>query len=205
MKKVSHKQFEIAVRKARAYVNNYDKVRWKICDIALSVCDPRKGGKKDQVFTLKKFAEEIELSSHTLYQWCRVKRLVFDKLPANVKQKISSYSYNDLDSVSLMVTENSSMAQVHQALKTILEVPPENAKFTRYYERDLSCILYNAQRPILMMNVDKEIIEKMMKRCDLISSLLKKELELRNKYSKEERVNKNLKQRKDALNDAKSI
>lgn len=188
-KKTTNKQWEIAIRTARQFVTNYDKTRWKICEIALGVCNITYGGRRSPMeFTLKRFANEIEINYQTLHDWIRIKRLVYDKLPIKVRDKISGYKYTDLADVCEEVDEKSTPKQVYTKLKEVLSELPENKKFMMYYDKGLGAILYNAQRPINMMNVDSNIIQKIVDRLKLITSLFEKELELRKKYSKTDRL-----------------
>jgi hypothetical protein len=75
------------VTEARQYVTSMNGHRLHIASLAIQACDIQHGGGahwsdfKD-VYTLKKFAEEIGVTYKTLHGWCRVKTNVIDKLPA---------------------------------------------------------------------------------------------------------------------------
>lgn len=201
--KITFKQYEAAVREARAYINRYDKVRWKVCELALSVCDTSHGGRKiESVFSLAKFADAIELDRKTLYEWCRIKRLVYDKLPATETKNTANYLYSDLRDVVDKVKPDSRPKEVLAIWREQLSKPMESKKFYKY-DKHLSAILYNAQRPIMMNLVEKEIIEKISGKCALISKLLDKELELRKKFSMEERLLKKQKTINNAISKAR--
>lgn len=188
MKKITFQEFEKAVREAKAYVNNYDKVRWKIVDICLRVCDTSKGGRKtEEIFSIHKFSEAIELNPKTLYEWIKIKTRVVDKLPATELKNKASYSFSDLADVSEKVNSDFTKKEVLQAWREQLSQPLEARKFVRYTGH-LKSILYNAQRPLNLMLVDIEIIKKIESMAGLISKFLKKEIELRKKISNEKRL-----------------
>lgn len=189
-KEVSFNEYEKAVREARQFIQKYDKVRFKIADIAMRVCDTSKGGrKKSSVFSITKFADAIELNNKTLCEWIRVKRLVIDKLPATELKDKSKYRYEDLRETVLKINEKSSKKEVLNQWRLQLAIPLENRAFIRY-DKHLRSILFNAQRPARLIMVEKVYIEDIIKKCDLIASLLKKEIEFREKFSKENRIMK---------------
>ncbi len=180
--KVTFKKFEENVRKARQYVKNYDKVRWVICELALEVCEFGHGGKiSEGVFTLTKFANEIEISPNTLWEWVRTKRAVVDKLPKTVQNKIHTYAYADILDTMKIVDPKSTPKQVYSAFQMVQKIDPGAKKFTRY-SKHIKTLLYNVQRPYLMAEAPKDIIEKMIEDLTIVVSMLKKELELRERF-----------------------
>lgn len=189
MKKITHKKWQLAVREARQYIQNYDKVRFKIVEIALSVCDISRGGRKDGEFTLSKFALAIDLIPKTLHGWVAVKRNVVDKLPSTYRQKISTYFYEDLRAVACSVDSSSSPKEVLLRFKEQLAQPPEIKKFVKY-NKHLNSILYNAQRPMNLLNIDGGLLTEIMQKCSAIAGLVSTELALREKFSTEERLTK---------------
>jgi len=184
----SKEEWEKAVREARSYVNNYDKVRWKICDIALRVCDIKKGGRvSSSAFTLTKFADAIELNPKTLMTWVSIKKKVIEKLPATELKDKSTYTFDDILRVSNQITEKATKAEVLRLWKQQLLIPRETKKFLKYI-RALDSILYNAQRPLKMTEIPEHNIKDIISKCSVIANLLNKELELRKRFSIEDRI-----------------
>lgn len=181
-RKVTPQEWEAAIRKARQYTAGYHRARWIIADLALSVCDVSLGGRKGPtVYSIRRFADEIEIDSKTLYQWIRVKRLVLDKLPKMVQKNAHKYLYQDFDAVCELVKKDTSPREVRDIWMTHLKTDPDTKKFKKY-SAHLNALLYNAQRPIMMREVSADLINEMIKKCDLISSLLRKELQFRERY-----------------------
>lgn len=203
-KKVSFKEWELAIREARQYINRYDKVRWRVCKIALRVCDIYHGGRKTQEhFTVTKFATAIDLNPKTLNEWIRIKIMVYDKITqAELKQ--NPHSYDDLRQVAMSVTRQTSKKEVLDKWRTQLAIPQDNKKFIKY-ERHLNAVLYNATKPMRMMNVDTQYLEKIISKCELIAKFLKKELELRKTMSQEKRMKKRHRKISEAIQEANEM
>lgn len=188
IKRVTFKEYEAAVRFARQFINHYEKVRWKICEAALNVCDTSYGGRKVKgIYSLAKFADDIGLDRKTLYQWIRVKIFVVDKLPAIELKDQSKYNYTDLADVSEKVNKDCTKQEVLMVWRAQLAQPRESKKFIKY-SKHLNALLYNAQRPLQLQLVDLNYIEEIISKCELIAKLLKKEIELRKKFSIEQRL-----------------
>jgi hypothetical protein len=198
-KKMNQKQWELAIRQARQFVANYAKTRWKIVAIAESVCDISVGGRgKETVYTVRRFAEAIEIHEHTLYEWIRTKRLVLDKLPARYTNHPEKLSYGDLHEVCGKVDQKTTPKEVLSHYMTVTKEKPENRKFIKY-NRVLNSILYNAQRPLNMTEVDEEVLKPIIDKCNTIVGLLTTELQLREKFTMQERVMKKHKKQQKAL------
>lgn len=181
-KRISKQQWEMAIRKAKSYSVNLAKARFVIAQIALEVCDYSHGGRKvESIYSIRKFAEEIEIEAKTLYQWIRVKRLVVDKLPKGVKAKIHNYKYQDLDEVSDLVKDDTSVKEVRDRFQDQLKRDPTEKKFDKY-SKHLDAILFNLQRPVLLKDVHTHQLEDVIKKANVILALSKKELELREKF-----------------------
>lgn len=183
-------KWELAIREARALVPSYSKNRFKIVEVAKQVCDLNHGGRKTTgVYTIAQFARAIEVNPKTLYEWMRVKRLVVDKLPKTYLTK-NKTSYDDLAETANKVTPDSSKKAVLEAMKAQRDVPVGDKKFLKYRDH-INGLLYNAERPMLLLHVDKELIGEIIKRTTKISSLLRAELKLRKKLSVDKRIKQN--------------
>lgn len=182
-KKVTAAQWEAAIRKARGYVSSFDKTRFIIAGLALEVCDLHHGGRKgSSVYSISRFAEEIEIDRKTLYEWMRVKRLVVDKLAKGQQDKIQKIAYQDLNEVSRVVVDDTAPKEVRRRLYEQLQIDPGAKKFSKY-GKHLNSILHNLQRPILLKEVPTASIEFVIEKATVIVALGKKELELREKFS----------------------
>jgi hypothetical protein len=180
--KTKDELWEEAVREARTYVANYDKARWIIADIALRVCDMSHGGRKAALYSVTNFATDIELNRKTLYEWLRVKRLVYDKLPKGVQTKAHTYDYWSFEEVANQVDEHTSPREVKVLFEQQLQVNPASKKFNKYM-KNLKSIMFNATRPLMMQDIDTDTVVKMRDMAKTIVGLLNKELELREKYT----------------------
>ncbi len=181
MSSVTSKQWETAIREARQYVANYDKTRWLIVKIALRVCDITHGGNNKNVYTLARFADEIEINDHTLYEWVRMKRYVIDKLPKGVQAAPHKNTYAHYKEVLDRVNKDTTVREVRDIFLEVGKEDPRKKKFLKY-NKVLNSISYNAQRPIRMAEIPAEHILDMIKKMKLITALLNKELELREKF-----------------------
>ena len=77
------------VAHAKTYVKFMNRGRMRIAELAIKACDIQWGGGNHwkgfkDVYTLKRFAQEIGVHQKTLSEWCAVKRLIVDKLPEGV-------------------------------------------------------------------------------------------------------------------------
>ncbi len=189
MNKTKTVQYEECVRKARAFVANYDKVRWTICDLAREACDLSKGGRKHPLYTLTRFAKDIELNEKTLYDWIRVQNLVVNKLPKTMKAKIHTYNYEDIRLASMAVKEDSSPKEVRSAFLSVLNRDPNETKFLKYHKH-LKTVIYNLQRPMLVKDISKDVLTKTIELSKTITALAKIELDLREKYTGKKRYAK---------------
>jgi hypothetical protein len=177
-------------------------VRWKICNIASRVCDVSHGGRKVHSFSITAFARAIELDPKTLHQWMRVKKLVLDKLPAVELKDVSKYNYQDLALVCDKLSKDSSRKEVLNTWRAHLALPLETKKFIKY-DKHLNAILYNAQRPMNLLLIDKEVILQISEKCRTISKLLDIELRLRDKFSSEHRLQEDRLKRSTAIKEAR--
>lgn len=180
-KKITKAKWEENVRKARAYTKDYSKARWVIAELALEVCDYSYGGDKSSSYSLKKFAQEIELETKTLYNWVRIKRMVYDKLPKTVQTKAHEHNFSDFISVSGRIDHDSTPLQVRKQWAEQMKLSPDSNKFEKYLSH-INAILFNAARPIRMKDIKAEILIAMIEKMTLCVSLLQKELEFREKY-----------------------
>lgn len=176
--KTTARQWQIAVRKAKQFVSNYDKARWIIAGLAMEVCEIKVGGHTDRTYTLAQFAKEIGLERGTLSDWVHTKRLVYDKLTVVDRKQAHKIPYQIFTEVRSMVPEDATTKQVQRAMRDVQQIDPNIRKFAMY-EGKLNAILYNAQRPINMMEVPVETIEVLIKKCNLIVNFLSQELETR--------------------------
>lgn len=177
------KKWEINIRKARGFITNYDKSRWVISKLALEVCDIYKGGRRDEhIFSLQKFAGAIELNEHTLYEWCRAYQQVVQKLPKVTQQNIHTFPYADVRDVLLRANPESTPKEVKSFWEEVRKINPDGKRFGKYC-KTVRSVLYNAERPMLMKDVPEQHINTMIGLCEGIVRLLRKELELRTKFS----------------------
>ncbi len=187
MKTSKAKAWEIAIRKARTHVLDYDKARWIIATLALEVCDITHGGKKDEdsaIYTVKRFAEAIEMNRKTLYEWVKAKRLVIDRLPKRQqKTAMSDFDYVTIKATELIIDSNDPPPKIWKTLHDVANRDPYVKRFVDY-QRVLNAIIYNAQRPLLLKDVKQEFILPLIEKSELIANLLKKELEFREKFGK---------------------
>lgn len=176
-------KFQNGVREALQYVNNYDKVRWKIVDIAINVCDISHGGRKsDSLWTLSRFADEIEINRKTLSEWVRCKKLVLEKLPKGIQENPQKHKFDDFKMTLERVNENSTNSEVESFFLEVTNLNPEQRKFKKYLKH-INSVLYNVQRPLLMKDIEDELLNEFVQKCQLIANLCKTEFQLRERYS----------------------
>jgi hypothetical protein len=190
-KKVTRKQWEDNVRKAKSLVNNYDRTRWIIVDLALEVCHYNmnvRGESNESLYTIAEFSKEICIEKKTLYDWIRTKKLVFDKLPKTIKDNIKKYNYQDILDVAAKVEIDTPKKEVYSLFQAQIGIDPVSKKFIKY-QKTLVSILYNAKNPMLLKDIPAQNIHDCINLCQTIVNLLNKELELRNRFSEQDRIN----------------
>lgn len=186
----TNQQWIAAITEARLFIKNYDRSRWRVADLAISVCDMSHGGRKKTQFSVARFAKEIGLNKKTLYEWIRAKVVLIDRLPISMqKEALKKKKYNDLREISSRLTVKSSDSDIESAYNEYFSQEQDDLKFKKYHKH-LKSLLYNASRPSQMMNVNSEIILDIISTLDRTSDLLKKELEKRKSSTKEQRQHK---------------
>ena len=175
-KKITLEQWEKAIREAREFYNKLDQHRFRVAEICLGVCDVVHGGRVDHRFTITAFARAIGIHHKTLTEWCRIKRLVVDKLPASILKKESRYETYRMTVGS--VTSDSTTQEVLTAFKSFSSIDPRLDSWNKY-EKVVNTIIYNASKPINLMNIPHENIMSMQNKLNLANNLLIRELEFR--------------------------
>jgi len=184
---LSIKKFKENVRKARQYVNNYDKVRFVIAGLAQEVCDLSHGGRKvDGVFSIANFATHCEINPKTLYDWIRIKRNVADKLPKVIQDNIHLESYQNLREVDMISTPEDDKNEIYEKLKFVKAKDPQEAKLIKY-NKNLKSVLFSVSRPLLIENVTEATLLGMISLLDNIKAKILEELNLRKTLSATER------------------
>lgn len=181
--KVTFKKWSENIRKARQYVSSYDKVRFVIAGLALEVCDYSHGGRKgESIFSVRKFAEEIDVDRKTLYEWIRCKRYVVDKLPKQVQNNIKKYKYEDLSQVLQTVGSEASKKEVYSCLQMVMKIDPTTKRFGKYLKH-LKSVAYNCGKPMNMTEIPEELMNEIIGICKVIISGMEREIELRKRLS----------------------
>lgn len=175
------------VKLAKQYVKVYDNTRWIIAQLAIEVCDLSKGGRKSEdKYSIKNFANEIGIDPKTLYQWISVKRNVIDKLPDRITKRLHKYNYQDLVVINSKVESNAVEKDIVKVFDDSDKESPVQRKFNKYYKH-LSSILFNVKKQNILNDLPNIDIDNFIKRCDVISDLLKSE---RMKRSTLKQINK---------------
>lgn len=91
---IAQAQWDAFVAAGRALVMCRSKSRLRLCVIALDACSIVHGGGAHwsghaHVYTLRKFAADIEMSYKTLHGWVRAKARVYDSLSPAERQELS--------------------------------------------------------------------------------------------------------------------
>lgn len=190
-KKVTFSQWQTAIREAKGLIVNQNKTRFKVVEIALRVCDTSHGGRKGEgIFSITNFANAIELSPRTLFEWMRIKRNVLDKLPKTISFHHDKIKYIDLVDVDRKLQSDASKKEVLGVFQQIQKINPEEKKWNRY-NMNLRSILYNAKRPLTMGNISEEELKKTIKYCKTIHNLIINEVKFRKQFTSEKRINEN--------------
>ena len=198
--KNNNPKWEDLVKEARQFVANYDKTRWKIADLAIRACDIHHGKKDESIYTIARFAIDIGMSKGTLSDWVRVRRLVLDKLPKEIQKNPSKHGYSYYKEVAEKVEFESPATEVRELFEQEVSMDHSKRRFIKYYKH-LKTILYNAERPELLKDLDKVQLNKFMVTCSEIHRLLKKELDLREKKPQVNKKALNIKAEIAKLND----
>jgi transposase-like protein len=91
LKKYTNLNYEQCVTLAKGFLENRKIARIEICLLALRVCDIQYGGhyKGSDIYSLKKFADDIGIKATTLRKWVEDFRNVSLKLPEIPSESMS--------------------------------------------------------------------------------------------------------------------
>jgi hypothetical protein len=147
------------LERARIILASKNKNQLEIAKLALEVCEVKHGGdnRGEYKFTLKNFAKEAGLNPKTLYQWCLLKRNVYDKLSAENRFKAK---FSHLTFINRRVNSSTPGTSVNAAFKELFESPGIDQVVLRYCS-DVSSLLAHLKKPNFKSLVDRKTAEEL--------------------------------------------
>lgn len=164
--------FKKCVSEAREIVKYKvtNESRAKVVELALKCCDRFHGGRATYgLFTLKKFADEIGIKKHTLYEWIRHKELAFDKLPPE-KRKMDSNFYTELIKG---ISKDTPAKEVEAKYDKMVSRQDSDYRMAKYF-KTLRSIHYNVSRPENLRGVEIENLKLSQVLAEQIASNIKR-------------------------------
>lgn len=81
--------YQECVERGIEFLQNIKNTKYEICLLTTKVCDIRIGGhgRDKEIYSMKKFADDIGMKHHTLKKWMEEHRNVVEKLPKKPKAK----------------------------------------------------------------------------------------------------------------------
>ena len=166
----AEKNWQRYVTEARGFVKSMNQNRMEIAKRAVAACDIQHGGGahwsdfKD-VFTLKKFAEEIGVSYKTLHGWCRVLTNVVQNIPDGEYDEKSDY--HAAVKTSNRVTKKTKREQVLKEFKKWKKRGTDEAALLQIHRRVKSGAYFIHHRAKLEA-LDAEMLHQLRNNCQSI-------------------------------------
>lgn len=110
--------YDQAVARGKTYLEDIQTARYKICELALQVCDIKVGGQHSvegkKRYSIDKFAKDIGMPHRTLGKWLEIYRNVVKKLEIPIDQ-IDQVDNRVLRNMTKKVNSKSTKAEVQKA------------------------------------------------------------------------------------------
>lgn len=168
-KKPDHSKWEENIALAREIVSTKKINQMRVATLALEVCEITWGGRAnryaDEMYTLKRFANEIGVNMKTLSGWVAIKTKVYEKLSNNVQSKLSfSDCRRILDVVGYKKRTSESVEKI--ALKYISQ---DRFDFKiRHYCNNLRSLASNFKKGSAEVKCSKETLQEIKFYCTII-------------------------------------
>ena len=164
--------------------------RVKVAKLAIVAVKIQHGGRAAlNRNTLASFADKIGVNKGTLYEWCRYKRGVYDKL---TKEQKSQYNEVSADTIKRLlnggpINSDSSALKVQREFARVVKSGPVEAKLYKY-AKVLDTIIYNLKSFDKASEVPDEILKDYIMKSRLIIGLGEKTLEFKSGRKKAPKV-----------------
>ncbi len=152
------------VNEAKILVVTTHEVRMKIVALAEKACVFHHGGSStNNRFTVTRFAAEIGMNSHTLLEWVRLKRNVFDELSEADQKTIGQTKLTFLD--RQMKGERRGTEAYKKSLKKEVERLRKTSDSTikmMKYVKHMRTIIFNVKNPMMIKDCNKEVLAEIL-------------------------------------------
>lgn len=159
------------VEKARDAYRMRNLNQMHIAKLALEVCEITRGGAKMHgKYTIKRFAEEAGISAKILSGWIAVRRLVFERIPENLRRDVT---YTKFAHVALRVTKDMPQEQIEKIFKKMVhgsEIEQRLQRSLRY----LRSIAYKFEVDKAADKAEQETLEEVYFYSSIIRLHIKK-------------------------------
>jgi len=133
----------------------------EIAIIALDICEITWGGgrsRHDELFTLKRFAHEININPKTLSNWIAVKKLVYDKIPQKIRNEVT---FTFMAQIAKSINKDSSPAKVSKMISKFIDQSSVDVKLLGYLGV-VKSILYNLEERSGSITCGKDTLEEIL-------------------------------------------
>lgn len=156
-----------------------NKHRVRVAEIANDVCIILHGGRAPTTrYTLKRFAEDIGINRHTLYEWTRHKKYIFDKLTPKQKEEYYTISGNSIKEIFTGLTEKSLPKHVQQKFKSVKDTGGPDAKLKKYIGH-IQGLLFNVSNHSRLKGVSDDVLKRALEQSRLTQEYILVELSAR--------------------------
>lgn len=173
------------VEEAKVLVKTTHEIRMKIVALAEKCCVIHHGGSStSNRYTVLRFATEIGMNPHTLLEWVRVKKNVYDELSPQDQKDIGATKLTFLD--RQLKGEKRGTEQYKVALKKEVEKLKKTSASTikmMKYANHMKTIIFNVKNKPMIKDCDEQILIEMLHLAREISWNLKYLDEKKEKYA----------------------
>ena len=175
------KEFNACVSEAKkvvALLRLKNRHRIRVAELAVKACAIYHGGRAPVTrLTLRAFAEKIGVNPHTLYEWIRYKRVVYDNLNAQNKNL-----YNDIsaDTLKYVVTavgtqnlRNADKKKINRVFLKHAKMGPVVSKLVKY-GKVMDTIIYNLSNYSRSHEIPDDILNEYEKKARQIVAYTEK-------------------------------
>ncbi len=162
-------KWESNVRDAKMLMSARQLNQIKIAELACDACEIRHGGNKhdyQNIYTLRKFADEIGVVEKTLQNWSLLYRSVYKKLEAEHRAVVT---FGNLGSISRKINNNTPREEINRIAFNVINRDSFDEKMMRYCA-EMRSIAHNFENLEAASRAKKPVVEEIAYYSKLILS-----------------------------------
>lgn len=181
---VDEKKYLSIVKKAKleaTVLKLTGQQRMKIAEFAVQACEILHGGRSEPTrLTLKRFSDDIGINKQTLYEWVRIKRMVFDKLDKENKPLFYKTPSRSLNGIMKRINITTEEKEVNDLYSKVLNEPKSTARFSKYLAV-MDTILYNLTNFSVFEEIEVKTLELTIKKAEEVISAAREAIKIKSK------------------------